>query len=119
MLVLGGSALGQMSHAANWDGVWNAEGTLFTIAVTVRNQELIVSEVESLGFIWTSSGGIVEGNKAYINVQYAGATGRVEVQLLDDNTGVAFLLSCLPEFMVVCALAKDRQARFIRVMTTQ
>ncbi len=117
-LNLAGNAAAQTTMPDEWNGVWIADGSLFKIGVKVTDGNMVVTEVDSLGFAWTASAGIVAGNQATIEVQYAGATGRVAVQLLDGNSGVASLLSCLPEFMVVCALAKDRQARFIRVPET-
>ena len=99
----------------NWNGVWLAEGTFFSVGVTVRDNQIVVSEVESLGFEWTAKAGIVGGNVANIEVEYAGATAMIQVQLLDAGTATAKAVICRPEYLVVCALAADRQARFLRV----
>ncbi|MBT4257455.1 MAG: hypothetical protein HOD87_15450, partial [Gammaproteobacteria bacterium] len=67
------------------------------------------------GFLWTSKNGSIEGNVVRVEVEYAGVTGIIQAELIDPNTAIAFAATCLPEFMVVCALAKDRQAVFRRV----
>ena len=59
--------------------------------------------------------GSIEGNVVRVEVEYAGVTGIIQAELIDPNTAIAFAATCLPEFMVVCALAKDRQAVFRRV----
>ena len=99
----------------NWNGVWLAEGTFFSVGVTVKDNQIVISEVESLGFEWTAKPGIVGGNVANIEVEYAGATAMIQVQLLDAGTATARAVICRPEYLVVCALAADRQARFLRV----
>ena len=65
-----------------------------------------------MGFIWTSKDGTIAGSIARIEVEYAGATGIIQAELVDAETAIAFAASCTPDFMVVCALAKDRQAVF-------
>ena len=50
-----------------------------------------------------------------MEVEYAGVTGKIRAELVDPNTAVAFAASCLPDFMVVCMLSKDRQAVFRKV----
>jgi len=42
-------------------------------------------------------------------------TGTVQAELLNPNSAVAFAVTCLPDFMVVCLLSKDRQAVFRKV----
>lgn len=98
----------------SWDGIWIAEGTLFSVAVTVKENTFVVAEVESLGFEWSTNAGTVKGQQATIEVSYAGASALILVQLLDANTAVASATNCMPEYMVVCALAQNRQARFAR-----
>lgn len=117
LLCLGvaGSLGAQPAPEPSWEGEWVAEGTLFRIAVSVEGGEMTVTEIESLGFVWSSEAGAVEGSVARIPVQYAGVTGLIQAELVDAQTAVAFAASCLPEFMVVCALAKDRQAVFKKV----
>jgi hypothetical protein len=100
---------------ARWNGRWLAEGTLFEISVTVDNGVMTVAEVESLGFTWSSEPGEVTGRVARIPVSYAGVTGIVEAELRDDTTAVAVAASCMPEFMVVCALARNQQAVFRKI----
>lgn len=103
--------------APQWDGVWTAEGTLFTIAVTVNDGVMRVEKIETMGFNWNSGDGIVDGNIVMVAVDYAGATGVVRAELLDATTAVASTASCTPEYMVVCALSRGRQARFRKVET--
>jgi hypothetical protein len=105
----------QESNDAVWNGHWIGDGTLFEIRVEVENGVMIVHEVESMGFIWTSKDGVIEGNIARVEVQYAGVTGIIQAELVDAETAVAFAATCTPDFMVVCALAKDRQAVFKKV----
>ena len=114
-LALNANSYGQEDLSAYWNGVWNAEGTLFTIGVSVEDSVMEVVQIESLGFLWTSKNGSIEGNVVRVEVEYAGVTGIIQAELIDPNTAIAFAATCLPEFMVVCALAKDRQAVFRRV----
>lgn len=100
--------------SANWNGTWIAQGTLFSVSVTVQDSVIQVDEVQSLGFVWTSRPGRVAGDQASIEVSYAGVTARLLARLTGDNTAVVEAASCMPEFMVVCALAKGQQATFIR-----
>ncbi len=116
-LVVTAKGHAQEDLSAHWNGVWNAEGTLFTIGVKVEENVMEVEQIESLGFLWTSKKGSIEGNVVRVEVEYAGVVGIVQAELIDANTAIAFAASCLPEFMVVCALAKDRQAVFRRVET--
>lgn len=102
-------------EASHWNGEWLAEGTLFQVRVSVEDNEVKVSQVESLGFVWTSNAGELEDNIARIPVTYAGVNGIVEVELLDSETAVARAASCMPEFMVVCTLAAGREALFRKV----
>lgn len=118
MLSMVGTAMlarAQEDLSQYWDGVWNAEGTLFTISVEVAGGVLLVTKIETMGFEWTNEDGRVEGNTVFVNVEYAGVTGTIQAQLLDANTAVAFADTCMPDFMVVCALSKGRQAIFRRV----
>lgn len=98
-----------------WNGEWQAEGTLFRIRVTVTGTNADIEQLESLGFEWTSEAGEITGNILRVPVVYAGVSGIVQAELVDDSTAVAIAATCVPEFMVVCALAKDRQAIFRKV----
>ena len=99
----------------HWNGVWTAEGTLFTIGVEVADNVMTITQIETMGFVWTNEDGQVDGNIVTVKVDYAGVTGTIQAELLDANTAVAFADICTPDFMVVCALAKGRQAIFRRV----
>ncbi|MEQ8953015.1 MAG: hypothetical protein RL120_02705 [Gammaproteobacteria bacterium] len=110
-------ALAQLEQS-NWDGTWTVEGTLFTIRVSVDNGIMEVEQVESLGFEWSSTDGVVNGNVVEVAVEYAGVTGIIQAELIDPNTAIAFAKTCLPDFMVVCVLARDRQAVFRKAVPT-
>jgi len=110
------SANAQEDLSMHWDGTWVVEGTLFSINVAIENEIFKVQQVESLGFEWTSKNGRVIGNIVTIEIEYAGVTGSIQAELLDPNSAVAFALTCLPDFMVVCLLSKDRQAVFRKVV---
>lgn len=110
-----GVSLRDFSSSTLWNGEWVAQGTLFRIRVQVQDTVIEIIEVESLGFEWSSEAGVIEGNIARVPISYAGVSGIVEAQLLDSSTAVASAATCLPDFMVVCLLAKDRQAVFRKV----
>ena len=114
-LALLAPANAQEDLSAHWDGIWVVEGTLFSIAVAIENEEMKVRQVESLGFEWSNQNGKVEGNVVTVEVEYAGVVGTIQAELINANTAVAFAATCLPDFMVVCMLSKDRQAIFRKV----
>ena len=107
------TSIDEMS-TANWNGTWLAQGTLFSVAVTVQDGVFQVDDVQSLGFVWTSKPGTVSGSQATVEVSYAGATAMLLARLTGDGIAVVEAARCAPEFMVVCALAKGQQATFIR-----
>jgi len=107
----GSAALG----AADWAGTWVAQGTLFSVAVTINEGgEFLVGEIQSLGFDWTARPGVVSGDQAAVEVSYAGATATVLARLTGDGIAVVEASNCMPDFMVVCVLSKGQQAVFIR-----
>jgi len=112
------NANAQEDLSAHWDGVWIVDGTLFSIAVAIDGEELKVRQVESLGFEWSNQDGKVDGNVVTVAIEYAGVTGTIQAELVDATTAVAFAKTCLPDFMVVCMLSKDRQAVFRKVIET-
>ena len=114
-LLASGNTNAQENLSAHWDGLWVVEGTLFSITVTIENEEFKVQQVESLGFEWTSENGKVDGNFVTVEIEYAGVTGTIQAELVDPNTAVAIAATCLPDFMVVCMLSKDRQAVFRKI----
>jgi hypothetical protein len=114
-LLVSASANAQEDLSAHWGGTWVVEGTLFSIAVTIEDEEFKVRQIESLGFEWSSQNGSIDGNVVTVEIEYAGVTGTIQAELLDPNTAVAFAATCLPDFMVVCMLSKDRQAVFRKV----
>ena len=113
-LLLSRTAQAQDDLSGAWDGTWVAEGTLFTIRVSVEDGNMAIEQIESLGFTWSNKAGVVSGNTVEVEVEYAGVTGVIRAELVDANTAVAFARTCMPDFMVVCVLAKDRQAIFRR-----
>lgn len=115
LLTVPAFAMSQTAGVDAWEGRWVAQGTLFQVGITINESVIAVNEVESLGFVWNSGEGQVNGNVARIPVQYAGVKGIVRVELVNANTAVAIAASCMPDFMVVCALARGRQAIFKRV----
>lgn len=114
-ILIAATSYAQEDLSEYWNGNWNAEGTLFTIGISVENDALKVEQIESLGFVWTNKDGVIDGNIVSVEVEYAGVIGIIQAELIDANTAIAFAETCTPEFMVVCALAKDRQAVFRRV----
>lgn len=115
LLALGSQAWAAEDYAQYWNGVWNAEGTLFSVEVTVVDGRVELRQLESLGFRWSSSAGTVAGSILEIEVDYAGVSGVIRARLEDANTAIVFARSCMPDFMVVCVLARDRQARFRKI----
>ena len=102
--------------SAHWEGIWVADGTLFSIAAAIEKEEFRVVQLESLGFEWSSENGKIDGKVVTIEIKYAGVTGTIQAELVDPNTAVAFAATCLPNFMVVCMLSKNRQAVFRKVI---
>ena len=100
---------------ADWEGEWLAEGTLFKVGVTLDNGLLKITQIESMGQIWSSGDGEIDGNIARVEVKYSGASGIIRAELLNAKTAVLSAASCQPKFMVVCALSLGRQAIFRKV----
>ncbi len=118
-LLLSAELMAQEDLSQHWNGVWTADGTLFSIAVVVEDNEMKVSQLESLGFEWSNQNGKIDGNIVTVEVEYAGVTGIIQAELIDAGTAVAFASTCIPDFMVVCMLSKDRQAIFKKVTSKQ
>ena len=114
-LLIANSIYAQQADETTWNGNWIGEGTIFEIRVAVTNGIMQINQIESMGFIWTSKDGTVEENIARVEVEYAGATGIIQAELVDKETAVAFAASCVPDFMVVCVLAKNQQAIFKKI----
>ena len=100
-----GQTSADSSSATEWNGIWLAQGTFFSVAVTAQEGVFSVDEVQSLGFVWTSQPGNVNGSEATVQVSYAGATAKLLARLTGDGVAVVEAATCTPEFMVVCALA--------------
>lgn len=108
-------ASAQQLNQTDWEGEWLAEGTLFRIGVKVEDGILKVSQLESMGQVWSNEDGEIDGNIAKVQVDYAGASGIIQAELVNADTAVLFAARCQPDFMVVCVLSKDRQAVFRKV----
>ena len=115
LIALGPQARAAEDYAQYWNGVWAAEGTLFSVEVTVVDGRVELRQLESLGFQWASSAGRVAGSILEIEVDYAGVSGVIRARLEDAGTAIVFARTCKPDFMVVCALARNRQATFHKV----
>tara|TARA_B100000378_G_C17996048_1_gene395529 strand:- start:91 stop:486 length:396 start_codon:yes stop_codon:yes gene_type:complete len=115
-LTKGVSAFAQDESAQQWSGNWIADGTFFQIEISVENNTMRVIQVESLGLIWTNQDGKVDGKMAQIEVEYSGATGIIKAELIEPNMAIVTASTCIPEFMVVCALSKGRRAVFRKVV---
>ena len=114
--VVQGLATAQTQIAdADWEGEWLAEGTPFRVGVTLDNGLLKITQIESMGQIWSSGNGEIDGNIARVEVEYSGASGIIRAELLNPKTAVLSAASCQPKFMVVCALSLGRQAIFRKV----
>lgn len=98
-----------------WEGVWQAEGTLFSLRVALRDQFLHIEPVETLGFIWRNSPGRVEDGNASFNVEYQGVLATIMVQLGEAGTAVARSTRCQPDYHFVCALVQNQQAIFRKI----
>lgn len=98
-----------------WEGVWQAQGTLFSLRVALRDEFLHIEPVESLGFIWRNSPGRVEGGNASFNVEYQGVLATIMVQLGEAGTAIARSTRCQPDFHFVCALVQNQQAIFHKI----
>ena len=79
------SSLAQTIQSTDWNGDWVGEGTLFKIGVSVENNVMKVAQIESLGFVWTSQDGEVDGNIVRVNVEYAGVKGIIQAELINPN----------------------------------
>jgi len=109
--------IAQDDLASSWEGEWTAEGTLFKIRVEVEDNVLKVTQIESMGFEWSSEDAELQGNTVEVAVDYqtGGVSGIIRAELLNETTGVLSVKTCTPEFMVSCALSKGRQAVFKKV----
>ena len=116
-LIYSASAYSQFQNNSsyNWNGEWMAEGTTFRVRLEVEGSRLIVHQLESMGFDWTNEIGHLEGNIATISVEYAGVKGIIQAEFFDDTTASVSAASCIPDFMVICLLAKDQKAIFKKI----
>ena len=78
--------------------------------MTLDNGLLKITQIESMGQIWSSGDGEIDGNIARVEVEYSGASGVIRAELLNAKTAVLSAASCQPTFMVVCALSLRPQS---------
>lgn len=104
-----------VTPAKSWSGIWQAQGTPFTLRVTRQNDELHIEPLESMGFIWSNGVGKISGDSATVEVNYQGVIGTILVQLGEGDTAMVRPLSCQPDYHVVCALVQNQQARFLKM----
>lgn len=114
LLLFTGASIAQQYSAEDWNGTWYADGTQFTLEVTVEGKQLYVDSMESLGFVWTSrEGRVISSLEAgSIEVSYEGVSGRLRIDMLSPTTAVVAPINCSPEFNVVCILIRGQQAVF-------
>ncbi len=98
-----------------WEGVWQAQGTLFTLRVALQDEFLQIEPVETLGFIWRNSPGRVQGENASFNVEYQGVLATIMVQLSEAGIAIARPTRCQPDYHFVCALVQNQQAVFTKI----
>jgi len=113
-VALGASAQEETAGDDPWDGVWTAQGTAFSIRVIRQDQRMFVAPAQSMGFVWNSGIGSINGDTATIEVEYQGARGTVVVTRDERGVATARALSCLPETHLMCALARGQQVRFFK-----
>ena len=111
------TAYGQTQNNSVYDlnGEWVAEGTIFRVRLEIDGSRVIVHQLESMGFDWTNEIGQLEANIATISVGYAGVKGIIEAEFFDETTASGSAASCIPDFMVICLLAKDQKAIFKKI----
>ncbi len=111
------TASGQTQNNSVYDlnGEWVAEGTIFRVRLEIDGSRVIVHQLESMGFDWTNEIGQLEANMATISVEYAGVKGIIKAEFLNETTASVYAASCIPDFMVICLLAKDQKAIFRKI----
>ena len=105
----------QNNSSYDWNGEWLAEGTIFRVRLEVEGSRLIVHQLESMGFDWTNEIGHLNENIATISVEYAGVKAIIQAEFFDETTASVSAASCIPDFMVICLLAKDQKAIFKKI----
>ena len=86
---------------SDWEGEWLAEGTLFRIGVSIEAGILKVTQIESMGQVWSNEDGEIDGNIARVQVDYAGATGIIQAELINTNTAVLFANALANDILTV------------------
>lgn len=117
LLALGSTSSLSQTPQSQWSGIWQVEGSPFTVRVTSHDSLLHVEPVESMGFIWRNTPGRINGDNATFEVEYQGVTATVLVQKADEVTAIARPLSCQPDYHIVCALVQNQQALFVKLPT--
>lgn len=108
----------QESANTSWDGVWVADGSNFALKLQQQGEKLHLEPVETLGFVWENSVGVISGESAQLTVEYQGARASIVVVKSNEGTAIAKPASCSPEFHIICALIQSQQASFTKVPQT-
>lgn len=105
----------QQAEDSSWAGLWQADGSLFTLRVVSKENLLHVEAVDSMGMQWRNSAGRINGDSVSFDVQYQGVTATVLVKKAEKNIAIARPISCQPDYHLVCALVQNQQALFLKV----
>jgi hypothetical protein len=111
-------ATAQDSSATSWNGVWIADGSDFTLKLSQQGDRLHLEAIETLGFAWRNSVGVISGESANFIVEYQGARATIVVVMTSTGTAIARPKNCSPEFHIICALAQNQQASFTKISQT-
>lgn len=103
---------------SSWEGLWIADGSNFTLNLRQQDNQLHVQAVESLGFVWKNSVGIINGDTATIMVQYQGVTASILVRKDNIGKAIARPVNCRPDYHILCAMVQNQQAVFTKVTQT-
>lgn len=104
---------GQISRQ-DWAGVWHTEEPGFRVRVTLDGDSFRVQSLQPATLKWQSRPGPIENDTATVGVEFQGVKARVMVQLTDPGTAMVRTLSCEPDYHVLCSLARNQQARFLK-----
>jgi len=110
--------IAQEPIAASWSGVWVADGSNFTLKLNQQGDKLHLQAIETLGFAWRNSVGVVNEENASFIVEYQGARATIVVVKTPNGTAIARPRNCTPEFHIICALVQNQQASFTKVSQT-
>jgi hypothetical protein len=111
-------ATAQDSRTTSWNGVWIADGSAFALKLHQQGDRLHLEAIETLGFAWRNSVGVISGESANFIVEYQGARATIVVVKTPTGKAIARPKNCSPEFHVICALVQNQQAGFTKIPQT-